>query len=175
MSGKNCIKEILLSEYLDGELSDDAAKTVGDHLLSCEVCKDAYERLKSERSLFLEHLRAPNPPADMKARLFQRIQEEAETVRPSGLMNWLGIGRPFPVLSRAWAAAAAAVVLVAVGFSTIQLQRHLENAKILAEIERSGEQWAIRDDSLNPFNIDIQGDPLPIQVENPFESFLNER
>jgi anti-sigma factor RsiW len=175
MSGKNCIKEILLSEYLDGELSEDAAKTVGDHLRSCEACNDAYERLKAESRLFLEHLRAPDPPAHMKTRLFQRIHEETESGSSSRLLNWLGMGRPFPVLSRAWTAAAAAAVLFAVVVSTLQIERHLEDSKILAEIERSGEQWAVRDDSLNPFNIDIQGNPLPIQVDNPFDSFLNER
>ena len=72
-------------------------------------------------------------------------------------------------------AAAAAVVIVAAVIPTLQLQSHFEDKRMLAEIERSGEQWAARDDSLNPFNIDIQGDPLPVKVENPFESFLNER
>jgi anti-sigma factor RsiW len=175
MSGKHCIKEILLSEYLDGELSDDAARMVGDHLLSCETCKDTYERLKAESSLFLEHLRAPDPPAHMKMRIFRRIDGETETGLPSRLLSWLGIGRPAPVRLRAWTGAAAAVVLVAAVFSTLHLQSYLEDKRILAEIERSGEQWAARDDSLNPFNIDIEGDPLPIKVENPFESFLNER
>jgi anti-sigma factor RsiW len=174
MSGKDCIKEILLSEYLDGELSADASENVRNHLLDCRECKGVYERLKSERCLLVEHLSPTNPPAHMKLKLLRRMNEEPVTGRHSRILDWLGIGHPFRVMSKAWSVAGASVILAAIVFSAFQFRAHMEDAKILAEIDRSGEQWAARDYSLNPFDIDIQGDPLQIKTENPFKSYLKE-
>ena len=66
MSARACIKEILLSEYLDGELPEEAGKNVREHLLGCRNCSDAYERMKADRSLLLECLPDPNPPSRLR-------------------------------------------------------------------------------------------------------------
>jgi len=175
MSERDCIKEILLSEYLDGELAEDALKDVCEHLECCRECNAVYARMKADRSSLLEYLPDPIPPAHMKQQLLRKITAAAENRRHSGIMAWIGLGRPFPSASRALAGAAACVVVLAVVLSSFQFQRHLENKKILAEIDRSGAQWAARNFSLNPFDIDIQGAPLQVTTENPFKSYLNER
>jgi anti-sigma factor RsiW len=169
MSRKNCIKEILLSEYLDGELPEDALKNVREHLASCRKCNAVYERMKADRSMLMEYLPDPSPPAHMKSQLMRRIRTAPENGRHSGV-GWL-----FPFSSKAWAFAGAAAVFLAVAISAFQLQRHFEEAKILAEIDRSGAQIAARDFSLNPFNIYIQGAPQQVAAENPFKHFLNDR
>ena len=175
MNSKDCIKEILLSEYLDGELSGDASRNIRNHLAGCKECRSAYEHLKGERSLLQEHLAAPNPPAHMRLQLLRRINEDSKAGRHSRIPDWLRIELPWGAFSRVGNLAAAAIIIVAIVFSGFQLRRHLENERILAEIERSGAQWAARDYSTNPFNIDIKGDPLQITTDNPFESYLNER
>lgn len=175
MSVSACIKEVLLSEYLDGELSADAAKNVQQHLSCCEDCSAVYNRLKADRHLLLEYLPDPNPPAHMKQQILHRINAESESRKHSGIMSWIGLGQPLSSTSRAWAAAAACVVLLAAVLSAFQVQQHLEKKEILAEIDRSRAQLAARDFSLNPFNIDIQGAPLQVTTENPFKSFLDER
>jgi anti-sigma factor RsiW len=171
MSAKACIKEILLSEYLDGELPVDAVKYIREHLAGCRKCRAAYERMKADRSLLLECLPDPAPPAHLKLKLLRKIDSAQEDSRHFGILA--RIGRPFTSASRALAFAAACVVFLAVVVSGLQVQRHFENKKILAEIDRSGAQWAAQDFSLNPF--DIQGAKLQVTTENPFKSYLNER
>ncbi len=175
MSTRGCIKESLLSEYLDGELPAGAARNIREHLSCCRECNAVYEKLKDDRRLLLEYLPDPNPPEHLKQRLFANITAASKSGNRSGIMGWIGLGRLFPSASRAWAAAAACLVFMAVAVSVFQIQQHFENKKILAEIDRSGAQWAARDFSLNPFDIDIQGAPLRVTMENPFKSYLNER
>lgn len=174
MSARKCIKEIQLSEYLDGELPVDAERAVREHLSCCSECTAVYERLRAEKSLLLQCLPDPNPPSHLKQQLLHKINTEAESSGRSGIMGWIGLGRLAPSASRAWAAAAACVALLAVTVSAFQVQRHFDNKKILAEIDRSGAQWAARDFSMNPFDIDIQGTPLRVTTENPFKPYLNE-
>ena len=175
MSVSACIKEVLLSEYLDGELSADAAKNVQQHLSCCRDCSAVYDRLKIDRRLLLEYLPDPNPPAHIKQQLLYKINAESESRRHSGIMSWIGLGRPFALTSRTWITAAACVVLLAAVLSAFLVQQNFEKKEILAEIDRSGAQLAAQDFSLNPFNIDIQGAPFQVTTENPFKSFLNER
>lgn len=175
MSARKCTKEILLSEYLDGELPADAEKNVREHLSCCRECNAVYERLKADLSLLLQCLPNPNPSSHLRQQLLAKIDAASESAGRSGIMNWIGPGRLIPSASKAWAAAAACVVFAAVAVSAFQIQRHFDNKKILAEIDRSAAQWAARDFSLNPFNIDIQGAPLQVTTENPFKSYLNER
>jgi anti-sigma factor RsiW len=175
MGARKCIKEILLSEYLDGELPADAEKAVREHLSLCRECNAAYERLKANHSLLLECLPDPNPPSHLKPQLLHKINTEAESSGRSGIMSWIRLGHLAPSASRAWAAAAACVVLVAMAVSVFQVQRHFDNKRILAEIDSSRAQWAARDFSMNPFDIDIQGTPLRVTTENPFKPYLNER
>ncbi len=175
MSGRNCIEEIVLSAYLDGELPEDALKKVEEHLLDCRDCNAAYERMKADHSLLLECLPDAIPPEHMKLQLFRKINAAPETSRRSGILSWAGIGRSFPFQSRAWTYACASIVLLAFIITAFQIQRRLEDAKILAEIDRSGTEWAARDYSVNPFNIVYNGIQSQITAKNPFKSYLNER
>ena len=174
MDKRTCIREISLSEYLDGELPEDALKNVERHLASCLKCHAAFERMKAQNSFLMENLPESNPPAHMKHRLFLRINAEPESRSGRGLVGWIGMKRDAPLTSRAWIYACVSLVFLAVAISAFQFQRYREDSRILAEIDRSREQWAARDYSINPFNIDIKGAPLQITAENPFKPFLNE-
>jgi len=175
MSGRDCLKEILLSQYLDGELPADAAKRVREHLLRCRDCGAVYEQMESGRSLLSEYLPGFIPPAHVKQQLLRRIDAAQKDRRHSGILNWVGLWEPGVFSFRARAFVAACVIILAAALSSFQIHRHLENKKILAEIDRSGAQWAARDFSLNPFDIDVQGAPLHVTRENPFNFYLGKR
>jgi hypothetical protein len=125
--------------------------------------------------LLLECLPDANPPAHMKELLLRKINAASQCRESPGILRWIGPAYLSLSTSRAWAIAAACAFFLAVLLSAFQVQRHFENKKILAEIDRSAAKWAARDFSLNPFNIDVQGAPLQVTTENPFKYFLNER
>jgi anti-sigma factor RsiW len=175
MSGKDCIREILISAYLDGELSGNDLFRVEEHLPVCRDCAAAYERMKADRNLLLECMPEANPPVHVKQQLFRKINAAPEIRGRAGILGWLGIGQVIPVRSKAWTAACASVVLFAVILSVFQYQRRLEGNRILAEIDRSKAEWIARDDSMNPFNRDAGKTPVRINAGNPFKSYLNER
>ena len=165
MSARDCIREILLSAYLDGELAAGELGKVEEHLACCPKCRTAYEGMKAERSLLLEHLGGAEPAPYVKQRLFRRI-DAAPRVR------W-----PFAILSRpstAWVACAAMVFLAMI-LSVFHIQRRVENAKLLADIDRSKGEWAARGGSVNPFDIDLGGAQLRVASGNPFRSYLEKR
>jgi anti-sigma factor RsiW len=174
MSGKNCMQEILISTYLDGELSGEALSHAEAHLTNCPDCRAIYDRMKSDRDFLLECMPEATPPAYIKQQLFRRMNAARAMSPHSGILAWAGIGRMFPLRSRAWIAACASVALFAVMLSVFQYQRRLEDNKILSAIDRSKAEWTTRDHSENPFNIDTSGVPLKRSLENPFNSYLNE-
>ena len=66
MSGKECIREILLSTYLDGELSGKDLIRVEKHLSACRDCRAAYEQMKADRDLLLESVGADAGVSDAR-------------------------------------------------------------------------------------------------------------
>jgi len=175
MRGKNCIQEMMISAYLDGELSGDALKHAEEHLSNCPDCSAVYERLQADRDSLLECMPEVVPPAFVKQQLFRKIDAASEIRRNSGLLTWLGIRHALPFRSRAWTAACASFMLFAIMLSVFQYQRHLENGRILTQIDRAKAEWVSRYSSINPFNIDAKGAPLRISAENPFKFYLSER
>ncbi len=175
MSGRNCIQEILLSAYLDGELDEQEAVRVEMHLTKCPKCSGFYESMQQDRNLLIEALPDVAPPANMKVQLFQKINSELKATQPSGILAWTGAGWILSLRSRSWALACASIVLFAVIMSAFHLQRRIEYGRMLAEIDRSRMEWLERGKTGNPFNIDINGAPLRLSTKNPFEAYLNER
>jgi anti-sigma factor RsiW len=171
MRGSDCIEEVLISAYLDGELSGDELRTVETHVLSCRECRAVFESIKSDQNLLVEYLPGQNPPERVKAQLFSRI--DAAKIRRAARVDWFKLGPVFSLKSRAWALASASVVFIAVMISAFQVQHRLENSRLLAEIDRSRAEWVARDSKTNPF--DIAGARLPVAAENPFKSYLSER
>ena len=175
MSGRNCIEEILLSAYLDGELGQEDAARVEMHLANCSKCSAVYESMQSDRNLLVRALPDVEPSANIKFRLFNRINAETEATRPSGMPAWAGLGWILSLRSRSWALACASIILFAVIMSGFHLQHRIEYGRMLAEIDRSRTEWVARGKAGNPFNIDANGAPLRPSTKNPFEAYLNER
>ena len=173
MSNRDCIEEVSLSAYLDGELGPGIAGQVEVHLAACGKCSALFESMKSERDLLLQSLPGTEPPARMKLQLFERI-DAAPEMRP-GLLQWIKTGQILSLRSRPWAYACVSILFLAAVISAFNFQRRTENGRLLAEIDRSKAEWVARDNALNPFNIDTNGAPLRIAAGNPFKAYLNER
>jgi len=177
MSRLNCIDEIALSAYLDGELGEDAVREVEQHLAACQDCSASFQRMRSHCGLLIESLPNALPPAHVKAQLFCRIDAERDQTQVSGIGAWTaGIRSLLTARSRAWALACASFVLFAVALSAVQIQRHIEDGKMLAQIDLFKAELISRDKTGNPFNIDLNGAPLrTAAAENPFKAYLSER
>jgi anti-sigma factor RsiW len=175
MSGANCIQEIQLSAYLDGELSANDITQVEAHLADCRNCRNAYEGLKSGCDALLECMPDVAPPEYMKQRLFRKISDATEIRRPAGIRSWIGLRYISPLRSKAWIAACASIMFFAIALSVFQYRHRLEDNKILAEIDHSRAEWVARGSSTNPFDVVSKRASLRISKENPFQSYLNER
>jgi predicted anti-sigma-YlaC factor YlaD len=174
MSGANCIQEIQLSAYLDGELSANDMAQVEEHLADCRNCRNAYERMKTGCDAILECMPDVTPPEYVKQRLFRKIDAVAEIRRPAGIRDWIGLRHIFSLRPKAWIAACASIVFFAIALSIFQYQRRLEDNKILAEIDHSKSEWVARGSLKNPFDIASDRASLRNSKENPFQSYLNE-
>jgi predicted anti-sigma-YlaC factor YlaD len=175
MNSSNCTQEILLSAYLDGELSGNDLQHMEEHLVGCRNCRDGSARMKADRDVLLECLPDLAPPEYVKQKLFRKINEATENRRHVGVRAWIGIGYILPFRSKAWITACASIMMFAVMLSVFQYQRRLENNKILAEIDHSRAEWSAHGLSRNPFDIASREEKLRNSRENPFQSYLNER
>lgn len=81
----------MLSAYIDGQLSPDAARSMEQHLRGCVVCTRALER---ERRLLeaLDGVRSATPPADFVDGVMGRVAQYP-THRPAAPVPWRTVAR----------------------------------------------------------------------------------
>jgi len=101
---------LLMSEYLDGRLGDDEVGALNDHLQTCPSCLSYWKALQRVTQVF-QTAEVALPPPDFTARLMRRLN--GETTR--GYRD----RQPSPF---AWAAVAAAFVVLAAGVMLYALQ-----------------------------------------------------
>ncbi len=70
----NC-KELVssISDYVDGSLSEELCHELEKHLLECENCKVVVNTLKKTIDIVQEQKEQDKIPADVKQRLFYRL------------------------------------------------------------------------------------------------------
>ena len=49
-----CSKARLISTYIDGELSEREARGLGDHLKTCDKCREEFDEMRGLRDLFID-------------------------------------------------------------------------------------------------------------------------
>ena len=103
----------LLSAYLDGELTDEEAVTVGSHLDTCVACAREFADLRRTVEL-CRRVGEVEVPEGFHSELMQKI--ETRKAR-SGILQRLGVDRWKPAYRTA--AAVAAVVIISVGISSV--------------------------------------------------------
>ena len=105
--------EIRLSEWLDGELDRAGQEAMLDHLVGCSGCRDFYREGRGLAGL-LAAVGSPAAAAAPSPDVWRRIERSARRPAWRPLAGWGERMRRLPI--RGWAAAAAAaVVLVALG------------------------------------------------------------
>lgn len=70
-----------LSEYLDGELSEELASEVARHFQACQRCEEFVQSLEKVRRLG-GIVPVPAPSAERRARLVERLRSELGKPRP---------------------------------------------------------------------------------------------
>jgi len=65
-----------LSEYVDGELSDDLCQELERHMEGCEDCQIVVNTLQKTVYLYHKTAGSPDIPSDVRARLFKRLDLE---------------------------------------------------------------------------------------------------
>jgi len=126
--------EILISPFIDGELTPLERGMVSAHLDACPTCRKEYEYLtKLSSALYQNSEIMMAAPVGFKDGLMQRIKEDKK-VRPAQYSNWM---------QRNWkqsAAAAAAAVMIAWGalnMVSTPLVQIAENAPVTVQPDNS--------------------------------------
>jgi hypothetical protein len=96
--------------YLDGELSVEASAAADAHRKECQPCDRAMARLQEIKAAVRRTVSVATPPSDLDARI--RAAVGSPWTRPLDAMRWFAPRR------RAFALAAAAVIILAVTVST---------------------------------------------------------
>ena len=65
-----------LSDYVDGELREDLCREIEKHLAGCANCRIVVDTLKKTIYLYHETSRTGEVPADVRERLFKRLDLE---------------------------------------------------------------------------------------------------
>jgi anti-sigma factor RsiW len=94
----------LLTAYLDGALSEDATRSMGQHVERCEVCAAA---LEAEREFLraLDGMTRVEPPPDFVAGIMARVSQYP-SYRPANPVPWR--------VAAGWAAAVSVLVVMIV-------------------------------------------------------------
>ncbi|NMC26552.1 MAG: hypothetical protein GYA42_00215 [Syntrophomonadaceae bacterium] len=148
--------EILISPFIDGELTPLETGMVSAHLAACPDCRKEYESLKMISSALYQNSEIlMAAPAGFKEGLMQRIKEDKK-VRPAQYFNWI---------QKNWkqsAAAAAAAVMIAWGALSV-------GSAPVMQIAENAPATIQPDNNLSPVNItpDVQNtDQTPVIAQN---------
>jgi len=71
-----------LSDFLDGTLQDELCRELEAHLSECDNCRVVVDTLKKTIYLYQTTSAAPDVPADVRERLFKRLNLEAFARKP---------------------------------------------------------------------------------------------
>lgn len=126
----NCKEiEALLIDYQAGDLDEDTAASIEQHLRVCPACREAAE----EAHLFLKKMEQVTPilpDRSIEVNFLQMLAEEKERLRPSSPPT-LGATKAFGPFLRM----AAAIALVVTCFGVGYLSSHFSLKKDLAQLE----------------------------------------
>lgn len=119
----------LLSEYVDGELADEATRRVKTHVLSCAVCQSIADDFASTARLVSSLPVPKGPSANFEAMLARRIADQCLTPKPLSPLDklrlwWDEATAPNTTGYRLNPALAGAFALLVVLFPTAYFMTH---------------------------------------------------
>jgi anti-sigma factor (TIGR02949 family) len=62
-----------LSDYIDGELSDDLCQELQRHMAGCENCRVVFDTMTKTIYLYKVNVQETEVPADVRGRLFETL------------------------------------------------------------------------------------------------------
>jgi len=161
-------------------ISEEADRTLQEHLTACPDCSDRYEELCAVDGFIAAHAEMRDPSVFLWTRIEARVEERP---RPAE-SYWIGSVLRFPLLALAWAKQrqlAAGLCMVALLVSVLFVNRqsvNFERNQLLGQIDRYADQLAVTAGNENPFPVDLAGaagsdNPFPVLPEinmdkNPF-------
>ena len=129
---KKCdyFKDLILTDYMDGQLDNSSSKDVENHLIECCECRAFFKNAKVATALPFERLTPQPPPSELWSNIKQRIENEGQESSPleeivSKLKGLFVFPRVVPVFASLILMMAAGAVTV----NTIQIQQAKEQAQ----------------------------------------------
>ena len=131
----NCkeIQELIMTDYIDGEIEEKLEKEVREHLKSCSRCQEFEGSLRKEAIEPFKKVEPVSPPEFTWSKIKRRIEEEKTKGWLAGLGD--GLRAIFTIRKPAVAAATIAVVIliIAVIFTQLPFSRRNGLNEYLAE------------------------------------------
>jgi len=125
---KKCdhFKDLLLTNYIDGELDKNLASQLEDHLFACSACRDFLKEVKDNTSLPFQQGQLQTVPTELWDMILQRIELENKTVSPiEGFIERL---KGLFVLPRMVPVFASLILMFVIGSVTLNTM-HLRQAQ----------------------------------------------
>jgi len=123
---KKCeqFKDLILTDYIDGQCDKQMSMAIENHLLDCGDCRIFFKEVKNNVSLPLKQALHQPVPLELWDTIKQRIEAEQQVTSPvtgvwDNVMNWFAFPRLVPVF-------ASVVVMFIVGsmaFNTVQVNQ----------------------------------------------------
>ena len=104
--------ELLLENFLEGELAEPEAERVGQHIKSCAACRGAFEDARASRELLSTAEPTADPGAGFARTVMARIRAEQERTAAEG-----GFWQPLVSLAWRFALSATLVLAVMIGYA----------------------------------------------------------
>jgi anti-sigma factor RsiW len=123
---KKCeqIKDLILTDFIDGELDKGLAESIENHLLDCSDCRAFFKEVKNNASLpFQKALQGP-VPAQLWSAIKEKIESENQAKGPiEDILDKLRGLTVFPRLVPVFASVALMLIVGSVTFNTVQVQQ----------------------------------------------------
>lgn len=123
---KKCeyFKDLILTDYIDGELDKSTVGNLEGHLLDCSDCRAFLKEVKSNAALPMDQARQQTVPPQLWDSIRQRIEEENQATSPfADFMDKIRGLIVYPRLVPVFASLALMFLAGSVTLNTIQIQQ----------------------------------------------------
>jgi len=117
-------KDLILTDYIDGQLDKITAESIESHLLDCSDCRLFFKEVKNNTALPFNQVSAQPIPTELWDTIRQNIENENQS--PGPLWGFLDKLKGLLVLPRLVPVFASLVLMILVGsvtFNTMQIKQ----------------------------------------------------
>ena len=115
-------KELILTDYIDGQIAAEQKKSLEEHLQTCASCHEYAQKVMAELVVPFNDLERVEPPAALWENIKAELAEEPEEMAPEGIFAylsaiWQQVQMPVLILS-------AIVIVIGVSILTLNQQNN---------------------------------------------------